>query len=329
MRIVLSAAISADGYLDNSADERLVLSSPEDWQAVYALRAECDAILVGAETLRKDNPALVAGNPDIIKVVVSRSGELDPQSKFFTQGDGEKIVLSGDTFTAEDIVARLRKRGIETLMVEGGSTVLSMFLREKIWDEFRLAVAPVFVADGRATRLVQDGEYPPMRLEKVEQAGQMAVMHYVNTSPRRIDNRKLERALENSLHAPKIAERYRVGAVVVTADGREFDGYTGETDAASHAEEVAIGKALAAGADLVGATIYSTMEPCTQRKSRPESCTDLIIRHGLRRVVFALREPCDLAVCNGVDRLSEAGTEVSEIPAYASDVIDINSHIIG
>lgn len=357
MRIILSAAVSVDGYLDNSGGERLILSSPEDWRAIYALRADCDAILVGAETLRRDNPSLViredklrrrrtaeGRSADIMKVTVSGSGRLDPTLKFFTEGEGEKVVFTHGTvssqlsevatvisrpeLTSTVILSQLRKMGVETILVEGGSSVLSMFLREKNWDEFRLAVAPVFVGDHAAPRLVLDGDYPPMTLVNTEQLGQTAVMHYVNRTRHRADCNRIVRAMDNSRRCEISPMRYRVGAVVVTRDGKKFDGHTGETAPENHAEEEAIAKALAAGADLRGATIYSTIEPCTVRKSKEESCTDLIIRHGVARVVFALREPDRFVRCEGVRRLSEAGIEVCEMADFAPDVIRINSHII-
>ncbi len=357
MRIILSAAVSADGYLDNSGGERLILSSPEDWRAIHTLRAGCDAILVGAQTLRRDNPSLVirddklrrrrnaeGRSADIMKVTVSGSGRLDPTLKFFTEGDGEKVVfthgklstqlpevatvISRPELTSTVILNQLRKMGVGTLLVEGGSIVLSMFLRENNWDEFRLAVAPVFVGDHTAPRLVLDGDYPPMTLVKTERLGQTAVMHYVNRTQHRADCNHIVRAMDNSRACETSPIRYRVGAVVVTRDGAEFDGHTGENAPENHAEEEAIGKALAAGADLKGATVYSTIEPCTVRKSKVESCTDLIIRHGIGRVVFALREPDRFVRCEGMRLLSEAGVEVCEIADFAPDVIRINSHII-
>ncbi len=357
MRIILSAAISADGYLDDFGGDRLILSSPEDWRAIYALRAECDAILVGAGTLREDNPALIIRDPklrgkrlaegrsaDIMKVTVSTTGKLDPNLKFFTEGDGEKVIfttgvvsdkiselatiISRPEITTSIILSQLSRMGVRTLMVEGGSSVLSMFLREKSWDEFRLGIAPVFVGDSRAPRLVLDGEYPPMTLVRTERLGQTAVLHFVNRSQHRIDCSHLARALHNNRKCTPVADRYSVGAVLVTLDGREFDGYTGETDPKNHAEEEAVAKALAAGADLKGATIYSTVEPCTSRSSKAESCTDLIIRHGMGRVVFALKEPLNFATCDAVRRLSEAGIEVTEFPIFASEVIAQNTHIL-
>lgn len=357
MRIILSAAISADGYLDNRENDRLILSSPDDWRAIHALRAECDAILVGAETLRHDDPSLLirdaklrakrlaeSRKEDIMKVTVSGSGRLDPTLRFFTEGEGEKVVFTHGTvsnelsevatvisrpvLTATIILNQLRKMGVETLMVEGGSNILSMFLRERCWDEFRLGLAPIIVGDEHAPRLVLDGDYPPMSLVETERFGQTAVMHFVNRSQHRADCALMERALECSQQSMVDDSRYRVGAVVVTPDGRRFEGYTGETDPTNHAEEKAVAKALAAGADLRGATIYSTMEPCTSRKSSPESCTDLIIRHGIRRVVFALREPAIFVRNEAVRRLSDAGVEMSEMADYSVDVIRINSHIL-
>ena len=52
MRVTLSAAVTADGFLDDNSPRRLIISTPEDWAEVYRLRAAHDAILVGAETLR-------------------------------------------------------------------------------------------------------------------------------------------------------------------------------------------------------------------------------------------------------------------------------------
>ncbi len=357
MRIILSAAVSADGYLDDLAPERLILSSPEDWRAIYALRAECDAILVGAETLRQDNPSLVIRDPklrkkrlaegrsaDIMKVTVSASGNLDPDLKFFTEGEGEKVifttgivsnelselstVVSRPELNASVIVIQLRKMGVKTLMVEGGSKILSMFLAEKSWDEFRLGIAPFFVAEQGAPRLVMDGEYPPMKLVRSERLGQTAVLHFVNRSQYRVDCGYMARATQSSRQCDTTVERYKVGAVLVTLAGEEFDGYTGETGPLDHAEEVAIGKALEAGADMKGATMYCTLEPCSMRKSKPESCANLILKHGISRVVFALREPDNLARCESERLLTEAGLELLQIDVFAPEVLEVNAHIV-
>jgi 5-amino-6-(5-phosphoribosylamino)uracil reductase len=167
-----------------------------------------------------------------------------------------------------------------------------------------------------------------MTLAKVERLGQTAVMHFNNRSQHRLDSSYMARAVHYSHKCEVSDARYRVGAVVVTLAGDEFDGYTGETHPLNHAEEEAIAKALAAGVDLRGATIYSTLEPCSTRASKPEACADLIIRHGFGRVVFALSEPKKFARCNSATKLAEAGIEIDVLPEFGPEVASANSHIL-
>jgi diaminohydroxyphosphoribosylaminopyrimidine deaminase/5-amino-6-(5-phosphoribosylamino)uracil reductase len=138
----------------------------------------------------------------------------------------------------------------------------------------------------------------------------------------------LAAAIQCSRLSPPAPDHYAVGAVVVGADGRVLaTGYTGETDPHYHAEEAALAKL--AGIDLTGATIYSSLEPCTTRRSRPRSCADLILDAGLRRVVFALREPPVFADGRGIERLVAAGVEVIELPSFGPMVVEINEHVLG
>ena len=88
------------------------------------------------------------------------------------------------------------------------------------------------------------------------------------------DLRYLAQAVAEGLRCVPSRTSYCVGAVVALPDGRSFTGYTHETSPTHHAEQEAIRKALDAGAELRGAAIYSSMEPCSQRKSEPESATD-------------------------------------------------------
>src|ERR1017187_9048287 len=61
--VLLSCAMSVDGYIDDNTPKRLILSNEEDLDRVDAVRAECDAILIGAETIRRDNPRLLVKSP--------------------------------------------------------------------------------------------------------------------------------------------------------------------------------------------------------------------------------------------------------------------------
>ncbi len=142
------------------------------------------------------------------------------------------------------------------------------------------------------------------------------------------DRQLLFEAIELSRKCVPSPTAYCVGAVVITADGSKFTGYTHETGPAKHAEEEAIAKAEAVGAQLHGAAIYSSMEPCTHRVSKPISCSRLIIEKGFSRVVYALAEPPELAQCQGYQMLSEAGLEVVHVPELGAEVRRINAHIL-
>lgn len=191
---LLSCAMSIDGYIDRAAGERLVLSDAADLDRVDAVRASCDAILVGAGTIRRDNPRLRirsparrdqriarGSGPSPTKVTVTREARLDAAANFFAPDDTDKLV-----YCASATVARARARlnsvatvvdggpsvdmtrisedlfgrGIRRLMVEGGSAVHTQFLTAGLADELHLVVAPFFVGDSKAPRFVIDGRFP-------------------------------------------------------------------------------------------------------------------------------------------------------------------------
>ena len=83
------------------------------------------------------------------------------------------------------------------------------------------------------------------------------------------------------------------------------------------------------GSALLGATLYSSLEPCSQRASRPRSCTQLILDAGIGRVVFALREPPLFVRCEGAELLAAAGVEVVEVTDLAGSVVAVNAHLLG
>src|SRR4051795_2291241 len=102
---LLSCALSIDGYLSSATPRRLELSNDADFDRVDAVRASCDAILVGAAPVRNDNPRLLVRSkarrderlahglaPTPIKVTVTERLELDERADFFTTGETEKLV---------------------------------------------------------------------------------------------------------------------------------------------------------------------------------------------------------------------------------------------
>jgi 5-amino-6-(5-phosphoribosylamino)uracil reductase len=220
--VVLSVAASIDGYIDDNNPERLYLSNEADFDRVDEVRAGVDAVLIGANTVRRDNPKLriksqerrdrrlAAGLPELpLKVTISTKGDLDPESKFFVTEDVEKLVYvpasaqeaardrlggvatvvgAGNPLDIHSVLADLSTRGVSRLMVEGGGHIHTLFLTAELVDEIHLAVAPFFVGDSTAPRLVVDGEYPQdfrnrMHLAEVQQIGDIALLRYLLKEP--------------------------------------------------------------------------------------------------------------------------------------------------
>ncbi|GGK54761.1 hypothetical protein GCM10011591_28240 [Nocardia camponoti] len=210
--------MSIDGYIDDASPERLLLSNAADFDRVDGLRAASDAILIGARTLRTDNPRLLVndadrraarvarGEPEYpVKVTVTESGELDPTLRFWHTG-GKKLVYTGARGAAElrmrfggdfaevEIVALtdlslaavlddLGARGIRELMVEGGTGIHTGFLSAGLADELKLAIAPILVGDSAAPRFVDNSDFPGgpqhrMELKGVDKLGDIAVLNY-------------------------------------------------------------------------------------------------------------------------------------------------------
>ncbi len=217
---LISCCASLDGYLDDAGPERLVLSSAADLDRVDTERAGCDAILVGAETVRRDDPRLLVRSDECraerlargqsltpLRVTVTRSGDLDPGARIFTApgtgtvvyteesaatglaqrlGDAATVVDAGPAVDLAWVLGDLHTRGVRRLMVEGGRRVLSQLLAVGLADELQLVVAPVFVGDVEAPRFVDPGVYPfraprRARLTEVRQVGDVALLRYALT----------------------------------------------------------------------------------------------------------------------------------------------------
>jgi 5-amino-6-(5-phosphoribosylamino)uracil reductase len=215
--VTLSCAMSIDGYLDTAAPGKLAMSNAADFDRVDQLRAESDAIMVGAATVRRDCPRLLvrsderrlmrlaAGRPSSpAKVTVTASGDLPRQSAFFTAGDVEKLVYCprgsaariasglgdlatvvglGARVTMSDVITDLGERGVQRLMIEGGGRLHTQFLVEDLADELQLVIAPFFVGESQAPRFVEAGRFPwtaarRAALAETRRIGDVALLRY-------------------------------------------------------------------------------------------------------------------------------------------------------
>ncbi len=206
--VLLSCATSADGYLDDASPRRLILSGPADLDRVDEVRAGSDAIMVGANTVRTDNPRLLIRDPrrsarraarglpaHPVRVTLTATGDLDPAARFFApgaprlvycatpalapartrlcledQGEGAAVLIdAGDPLSLPFILEDLStERGIRRLMVEGGAQLIGTLLAQGLADELTLAMAPFFVADPAAPRFSLPRPAPDAPMTLVE-----------------------------------------------------------------------------------------------------------------------------------------------------------------
>jgi riboflavin-specific deaminase-like protein len=195
----------------------LRLSSASDFDRVDQVRAGCDAILIGATTLRRDNPRLLVNAPERraarqarnlppypLKVTLTASGDLDPGLRFWHHG-GKKLVYTldhavqklrerlgdlaevvglGSRLHLGEVLDDLGERHVGRLMVEGGGTIHTQFLSAGLADELHLAIAPFLVGDPEAPRFVNPGTFPydhgnRMTLVEVKVLGDVAFLRYL------------------------------------------------------------------------------------------------------------------------------------------------------
>jgi 5-amino-6-(5-phosphoribosylamino)uracil reductase len=181
-------------------------------------RAASDAILVGANTIRRDNPRLLVRSQarrtsrasrclTSSPAKVTASGELTRDSQFFTAGGadvarlvycsssaaaalaglldgspGVEVIRTGQRAELAAVLVDLAARGVGRLLAEGGTTIHTQLLAGGLADELHLVVAPFFVG-GRGTRFVSDGRFPfdaghRMTLAEVRQIGDVALLRY-------------------------------------------------------------------------------------------------------------------------------------------------------
>ncbi|ANY07968.1 deaminase [Pseudonocardia sp. HH130630-07] len=147
--------------------------------------------------------------------------------------------------------------------------------------------------------------------------------------PTAADRVHLRRAIALAACCPPSATAFSVGALVVAGDTVLAEGYSRRDDPSDHAEEAALAGIDRGDPRLAGATIYTSLEPCSARASRPVTCTRHILDAGIPRIVFAWREPALFVDGDGAGTLRAAGREVIEVPDLAAAARAVNSHLPG
>ncbi len=169
--VTLKFAQSIDGRIATRNGNSRWISSPESLKLSHRLRAVTDAVLIGNGTLKSDDPKLtsrLAKGPHPIRILLSASGKVTRRCTMFTDGAAptyiataakSKVKLDGDFkiirvkkfksgLDLKDLLSKLGKMGVVTLLVEGGSQVLTSFIKQKMGDRIIVFIAPIIIGDG-------------------------------------------------------------------------------------------------------------------------------------------------------------------------------------
>lgn len=333
--ITLSCCVSADGYLDSTDPARALLSSPEDLEAVLRLRARSDMIVVGAETLRRDDPSLATRGerhvarrerdgraPDPVKVVVTREGPIPADRAFFRDGTGERIVLSerpldapGTVIVHDDdpvkaVLRAAEQRGLSDILVEGGAQMIHLFRPHARW--WRLAVSDTRLGErGHAHLLDPDTAAADLAPVWTQDFGGTTV-HHIDLHRTHARDLMME-AFALSERCPASKTAFAVGSIACDADMRVLaTGFSRETSPTDHAEEAMLAKLDGQNPH----TVVVTLEPCGHRASKPMGCAYKLIEAGVKRVYYAVAEDGTFTRQSGLAALHEAGVEVIHLPGF-------------
>ena len=181
--VIINCAMSADGKIALPTRKQLRLSCDEDIERMYNLRNQSDAVLVGIGTILSDDPKLTVKEKYVknpkqpIRIILDAncntpidSLAVNNQAKTFIItsvkcskkfNDNVEIINcrtdEKDFIDLKSLLDLLYKRGIKTLMVEGGGTVIWNFLNKRFVDDFYVYIAPIIVG-GEKTPTIADGE---------------------------------------------------------------------------------------------------------------------------------------------------------------------------
>lgn len=194
--VYLNMAMTADGKITSASRETPDFTSRHDRKTMDRLRAEADAIVVGAGTLRADDPPLHVRDPEmralragtgrpegLVNVLVTASASIDPESKFFThpsaagrivatveeapadlaerlRGRAEVLRLGRGSVDLPRLCSELRTRGIERLLLEGGGEMNWGFVRDDLVDELFVTIAPSLLGGREAPTWLEGGGFP-------------------------------------------------------------------------------------------------------------------------------------------------------------------------
>lgn len=210
IKIILSAAISLDGKLaTHSGDSKL--SSKEDSVRLHKLRSKVDAILVGKNTVERDDPLLtvrLSKGKNPVRIILDSKGKISTKSNIvrtcakvptiiavskkisnkkldmLKKFPLEIIIAGQNSINLKCLLKKLEKRGIKSILVEGGGTVNWDFIKNDLFDEILITVSPYVIGGTKAVSFVHGTGFdkitksPNLKLESIKRLKNHLVLHY-------------------------------------------------------------------------------------------------------------------------------------------------------
>ena len=208
--VILSAAISIDGKIATRLGDSK-LSSKKDKIRIHKLRAKVDAILVGKNTVHRDDPLLTvryAKGKNPVRIILDSKGTIDIDSKILQTSDKVQtiiavskkisksnlkklkkfpveIIMTGEnSVNIKSLMNQLSKRKIKNILVEGGGTVNWEFIHNNLFDEILITIAPFIIGGTSAITFVQGKGFdkiiksPRLRLNTIKKLENYLILHY-------------------------------------------------------------------------------------------------------------------------------------------------------
>jgi len=168
-------AQSLDGFIATQTGESKYISSKENLEHVHMLRCISDVIIVGSNTVRKDNPKLtvrLVKGDDPMRLILDKNNELHNKFNVFSNKDGlgfkvisSKIKNNDDNifslplhkgyFKIDDLTCLLKKLNKNIIFVEGGGSLLSKFFDSGFLNQLQICICPIILGSGKNSFLLK------------------------------------------------------------------------------------------------------------------------------------------------------------------------------
>lgn len=203
--------MSADGKIASPIRKQMRISSDEDIKRMYHLRNKCDAVLVGIGTILADDPKLTVKQKYVknpkqpLRVILDSKGRT-PANALVLNNISKTLIITAKgkekkykgshievvsckidrngLIDVKDALDLLYRKGVRTLLVEGGSTIIWNFLKNKVVDDLYIFIGPCIIG-GKDTPTVADGEgikseedSIPLKIVKIKRVGLGVLIHY-------------------------------------------------------------------------------------------------------------------------------------------------------